>query len=152
MFNENTWKNGEKLVQNYMKKHGYKLIYTNFPCVGVELDIVAILPAKANKKNLKQELTKKLKTANSRESRKNLKQIYKNSVQNLKDMLVITEVKARLTEKFGKGFEAIDAKKKQHIKRGAEFLLKDEKLSNLQVRFDVASVDGNKITYIENAF
>lgn len=152
MFNENTWKLGEKLAQDYMKKHGYKIVYTNFPCVGVELDIVAILQKKDYKKNLKQELTEKLKTAKTHESRKKLKEIYKKSFETISDTLVITEVKARLTDSYGQGFEAIDAKKKQHIKRGAEFLLKDDKFAGLQVRFDVASVDGNKLTYIENAF
>ena len=43
MFNERTWKEGEKITQEYMKKNGYKIVYTNFSCVGVELDIVAIL-------------------------------------------------------------------------------------------------------------
>ena len=53
MFNDDTWKYGEQLAQEYMKKAGYKIIYTNFAERGFELDIVAILPKKIQLKNLK---------------------------------------------------------------------------------------------------
>ncbi len=43
MFNEKTWRDGEKLVQEHLKKNGYKLVYTNFDVAGVELDIVSVL-------------------------------------------------------------------------------------------------------------
>lgn len=150
MFKEKTWKDGEELVQKYMKKHGYKIKMTNFSCVGIELDIVAILPRSVQLKTQKLAYKKRILTDKAN------KKIYKHSFRNYKntirDLLVITEVKARETDKYGKGFEAISDYKKQNIKRGARFLQTDKVYSKYQIRFDVASVDGGKVTYIEDAF
>lgn len=150
MFKEKTWKDGERLAQEYMKKHGYKIIYTNFSCVGVELDIVALLPKKIQKKQAKLSYKKSI-SAN-----KKFKKLYKNSLKNylktIQDLVVITEVKARETDKFGTGAEAVTEYKQSNIKKGARFLQNDKMLSKYQFRFDIASVDGGKITYIENAF
>ena len=44
MFNLKTWKDGEHIAQRYMKREGYKIVYTNFAVAGTELDIVAIFP------------------------------------------------------------------------------------------------------------
>jgi Holliday junction resolvase-like predicted endonuclease len=89
------------------------------------------------------------------EDKKN-KSIYKNSLKNalkqLGDLLVITEVKGRETDKFGLGLDSISDKKKSNIIRGARFLQMDKKYEKYQIRFDVASVDSGKVTYIENAF
>ena len=60
MFKSTTCLEGEKKVQDYMKKRGYKIIYTNFSCVGVELDIVSILSKKIQARLLKQEYKKKM--------------------------------------------------------------------------------------------
>lgn len=150
MFKEKTWRDGERLAQEYMKKHGYKIIYTNFSCVGVELDIVALLPKAVQKKQAKKSYKKTMK------ENKKFKGLYKNSLKGylktIQDLVVITEVKARETDKFGTGAEAISDYKKSNIKKGARFLQNDRELSKYQFRFDVASVDGGKITYIENAF
>ncbi len=150
MFNENTWKDGEYKVQEYMKNQGYKILMTNFSCVGVELDIVSILPKKIQKKNLITKAKEKIKAD------KNEKKLYKNNLKgvlkNLEDLLVITEVKARETNKYGLGMEQISESKKKHIVRGARFLQTKKEFESYQIRFDVASVDGGKITYIENAF
>lgn len=150
MFKETTWKEGELRVQEYMKKNGYKILYTNFSCVGVELDIVAILPKKVQIKTLKQEYKQKM-----HEDKKH-KAIYKNSLKSLlktiEDLLIITEVKARETDKYGLGSESISDFKKQNIIRGARFLQKDFRFDKMQFRFDVASVNGRQITYIEGAF
>lgn len=150
MFKETTWKEGELRVQEYMKKNGYKILYTNFSCVGVELDIVAILPKKVQIKTLKQEYKQKMIVD------KKHKAVYKNSLKSLlktiEDLLIITEVKARETDKYGLGSESISDFKKQNIIRGARFLQKDKIFSNMQFRFDVASVDGRQITYISGAF
>ena len=54
MYNEETWKIGEALAQQYMKKNGYKIVYTNLSERGFELDIVAILSKKAQFKKLVQ--------------------------------------------------------------------------------------------------
>ncbi|MBQ8425543.1 MAG: YraN family protein [Clostridia bacterium] len=155
MFNENTWKYGEEKVQNYMKKNGYKILYTNFSCVGVELDIVSIFPKKSQIKKLKIKLKndiKKLKENNEKDKILVFKNNFKNCINNLTDLFVITEVKSRATDKYGLGSEAVNDYKIKNIKKGANyFLLKDE-YKNMQVRFDVASVDGENLTYIENAF
>ena len=81
-----------------------------------------------------------------------LKKIFENQKNLIEDILVITEVKSRVTNKFGKGFEAVSKQKQQNIIRGAKFLQKQEKFSKMNVRFDVASVDEGVVDYIENAF
>ena len=53
MFNDVTWKEGERLTQEYMKKEGYKIVYTNYSCIGVELDIVAVWSKKNQIKEIK---------------------------------------------------------------------------------------------------
>ena len=150
MFNDLTWKESERKVQEYMKKKGYKILMTNFSCVGVELDIVAILSKSAQKNILK------LQTKQRILSDKKNKSIYKNSLKNalkqLDDLLVITEVKGRESDKFGLGSDAISDKKKSNIIRGARFLQTDKNYEKYQIRFDVASVDAGNVTYIENAF
>ncbi len=152
MFNENTWREGEKKAQQYMLRAGYKIVYTNFQCVGTELDIVAILPVKVQLKNLKQELKEKLKKEKAKRLKILHKQIYKNLKDKLADLLIITEVKARSTDKYGIGAEAVDSTKMYHMKKGADYLLQKEKFAGMQVRFDVASVDAGEITYLEGAF
>ena len=150
MFKETTWKDGEKKTQEYMKRVGYKIIYTNFSCVGVELDIVAILPKKIQVRLLKHEYKKKMTEDKAR------KHLYRYSLKSLlktvDDLLVITEVKARETDKYGLGSDSVSDFKKQNIFRGARFLQKDPRFDKLQFRFDVASFDGEKLTYIEGAF
>ena len=150
MFNDITWKESEQKVQEYMKNKGYKILLTNFSCVGVELDIVAILSKSAQKNILKEQTKQRIMED------KHNKKIYKNSLKNalkqLGDLLVITEVKGRETDKFGLGLDSISDKKKSNIIRGARFLQMDKKYEKYQIRFDVASVDSGKVTYIENAF
>lgn len=153
MFNEATWKDGEKETLKYMKKQGYEILYTNFSCVGVELDIVAVLKKSLQIKNLKKKLKQNLKDKNCNFSSKTLKNNYKmakNSIED--DILVITEVKSRASDKFGTGAFAVSKTKIEHLKRGAKFLLKDKRFENMQVRFDVSSVDSGVVNYIEDAF
>ncbi len=150
MFNEMTWKESEQKVQEFMKSNGYKILMTNFSCVGVELDIVAILPKLIQKKKLKQETKKRM--FEDKKNRKIYKNSFKNLAKELEDLLIITEVKGRRTEKFGLGSEQISEAKKHNIIRGARFLQTERNLGKYQIRFDVASVDGGEITYIENAF
>jgi Holliday junction resolvase-like predicted endonuclease len=73
-------------------------------------------------------------------------------VKSVDDILVITEVKARGTDKYGLGSESVSDYKKHNLTRGARYLQKDKRFENMQIRFDVASVDNGEITYIENAF
>jgi len=150
MFNEMTWRESEQMVQEYMRNKGFKILETNFSCAGVELDIVAILPKNIQKKQAKNEMKQKMLEDKKHSA------VYKNSFKNMlktfNDLLVITEVKGRESDKFGKGVEAISEQKKHNIIRGARFLQTSRELEKYQIRFDVASVDNGEITYIENAF
>ena len=152
MFNKEIWIEGEVLAKEYMKKHGYKILYTNYFCVGIELDIVAILPRSKQIKILKSAYRKKRKIAKTLEEKLKLTQMYLNFRKNLQDLLVITEVKARSSDKFGRGADAVDESKQNNIIRGARYLLEKPEFKDMQVRFDVATIDNSKIEYIENAF
>ena len=68
------------------------------------------------------------------------------------DMIVFVEVKKRSTRKFGRGFEAIDANKMNNMIYVARHYLKKHNLTNCNIRFDVASIDENAFSYIEDAF
>ena len=152
MFNEETWKMGEQLAQEYMKKNGYKIVYTNFAMRGFELDIVATLSKKIRLRNMKKENKEKIKNSKTSKEKMLLKNNFKNIKKTVSDLLVITEVKSRADDRFGKGCECIDLKKRSHLIRGAKFLTQKAEFKNMQVRFDIASVDSGKITYIENSF
>lgn len=152
MFNEKTWRDGEKLAQNYMRKKGCKILYTNYSCAHVELDIVAEISVKSQERLLKKELKQKLAIENDLAKHRNLKQSYIAMINNLSPVLVITEVKARETDQFGTGAEAVSETKKRNIIKGAKCLLQKKEFEDHMVRFDVASVDGGVVNYIENAF
>ena len=151
MFNENVWKDGEKLAIGYMKKKGFKILKTNFSCVGVELDIVALLPREVQIKGLKHKLKLQL-SGRDRQEKKMLKKSFKTLMKNSKDLLVITEVKARSSLNFGVGAEAVSEQKQHNIIRGARYIQTLPEFQNYQIRFDVASVDNREVFYIENAF
>ena len=150
MFNDLTWKDSERKVQEYMRNKGFKIVETNFSCVGVELDIVSILSKSQQKKRMRSDTKRRM--IEDRPHRKVYKNSYKNALKELTDLLVITEVKGRVNDRFGKGVEAVTEQKRHNIIRGARYLQKDERFNNCQIRFDVASVDNGEITYIENAF
>ena len=68
------------------------------------------------------------------------------------DIISFVEVKARNSNQFGRGFEAVDNHKKRHILSVARYYVEKYKLQNINIRFDVASIDCDVIRYIENAF
>ncbi len=68
------------------------------------------------------------------------------------EIIIFVEVKARNSVKFGRGFEAVDNHKKRHILSVARYYVEKYKLQNINIRFDVASIDRDVIRYIENAF
>ena len=152
MFDYNVWKNGESKVQNYLKKLGYKILYNNFKYAGAEIDIVAEYPIKFQNKKLKQEYKLKIKNAKDRIDKVKLLSNYKILKKNLKPILAIVEVKARSSDKFGLGVEAVDQKKQKHIMRAAAYFENSPQFSGYELRYDIASVDGEIITYIEDAF
>lgn len=152
MYNEAVWKDGEKQAQEYMREHGYKIVYTNFQCVGIELDIVAVLPRKEQDKILKEEIKKRKNQTTDAKMKRFFTSSYKKMRKNLTDLLVITEVKARSSDKYGIGAQGVDSTKIYNIKKGADYLLQKPEFEGMQVRFDIASVDSGEVNYLENAF
>ena len=86
---------------------------------------------------------------------------YKNKVGEIdvialdKDCLVFVEVKARLSQKFGHPFDAIDERKQQKIRSVASlYMVKNHKYGS-HCRFDAISILGlenPEITHIVDAF
>lgn len=72
-------------------------------------------------------------------------------IAELNGALIIIEVKYRKSDKFGKGYEAVNTIKQQKIIKTTEYYI-NEKNIKMPVRFDVISIDDNEITHIENAF
>jgi len=66
--------------------------------------------------------------------------------------LIFVEVKYRKSRAFGSGLESITGKKKRNIIESARFYIHKNALYSHNVRFDIASVDGDKLTYVEGAF
>lgn len=141
MFNFNTWKNGESLAQKYLIKLGYKILDTNAKLAGAEVDIVALMPAKLQKKELKNLLKKGEIT----------KEVYVSQSKNLSDILVFVEVKARVSGKYGLPQEAVTNFKQNQIKKFAQIYITKNNWQG-EVRFDVISVLGGKVDHIIGAF
>ena len=67
--------------------------------------------------------------------------------------LVFAEVKQRRTARRGSGAESVDVRKQRRICRAASwYMLKYRVPAGTPVRFDVVSIDGDKITLYRNAF
>ena len=66
--------------------------------------------------------------------------------------LVFIEVKYRFDTRRGLPAEAVNKTKQRSIARAAVYYMKTNGLLNSRVRFDVAAVLGDEITYIKNAF
>jgi putative endonuclease len=67
-------------------------------------------------------------------------------------VVVFCEVKSRRTSAFGTGAEAVGAAKRRRLRRLAAEWLAVSPHAPLEVRFDVAAVDGTRVTVIEGAF
>ena len=65
--------------------------------------------------------------------------------------IVFCEVKTRSSDRWGGGFEAVDHRKQRFLRRTATSWL-DSHNHHGDVRFDVVSVVGAKISVIEGAF
>ena len=67
--------------------------------------------------------------------------------------LVFVEVKYRRSSQAGYALEAINWKKAMQVRKVASFyLIRHGYPEDTPVRFDAAGVDGDRITYIKNAF
>lgn len=67
-------------------------------------------------------------------------------------VLVICEVKARTTDRFGTPADAVDRRKQQRLRRLAVAFLAAHDLRPRTIRFDVACVLGDELSVIETAF
>ncbi len=133
---------GEYLAQKYLAKNGYKVVDKNCIFYGCELDIVAILPKKTQKKLIMQ---KNLED-------KNLPLIsLKEQYKNLSDMLIFVEVKYSENRDFGEPYERVNEFKQRQIAKAAEGYIKSRKIT-LPYRFDVISIVGDEVEHIEGAF
>ena len=68
------------------------------------------------------------------------------------DTVVFVEVKKRSTNLYGRGVEAVDHAKRNNIICAAKAYINRYRCEDLYVRFDVASIDEGRISYIEDAF
>jgi putative endonuclease len=67
-------------------------------------------------------------------------------------LLVISEVKARRTDRLGEPVEAVTSDKRRRLRRLAAAYLRASHARYPQVRFDVVSVLGSTLTVVEDAF
>lgn len=149
MNNIKTWIVGETQAADFLKKQGYKIIDKNCKICGSEIDIVAILPKSAQKRQIIQGF-KKRKFENNKEKRFFKKAII-SELKELKDMWVFVEVKARSSKKIGEPFEAVMKQKQHNIERGVLAYLKSHNHKNLPYRIDVVSIVDGEICHITNA-
>ena len=68
------------------------------------------------------------------------------------EYLVFCEVKYRKDLKCGHPAEAVDRRKQRTISKGACFYMTLRGLSDIPCRFDVVSIEDDKITLYQNAF
>ncbi|MBC8590493.1 YraN family protein [Wansuia hejianensis] len=72
-----------------------------------------------------------------------------------KGVLVFIEVKTRTSTSFGYAFEAVNYKKQRKIYNTSTIYVKQKRLSNIQLRYDIIEVyltNKVNINHIENAF
>lgn len=119
-------KQGEIIAAIYLKKHGYKIIETNYKNSIGEIDIIA-------------------------QPKRTFLEVFKKITK----PIVFVEVKTRLSQKFGNPTEAVDERKQNKIRQVATKYLKDNKMLSCQCRFDVVAVlgeAGEDVNHIQNAF
>lgn len=70
------------------------------------------------------------------------------------DTIVIIEVKTRKNDIFAQAKEFVDCRKQERIKNTTNIFLQKNKLTDYNIRFDVAEVytESNTVNIIENAF
>jgi putative endonuclease len=68
------------------------------------------------------------------------------------DVLAFVEVKSRTSGEYGSGIESVNEAKQRRIISVARSYMYRRGLHNINVRFDVASIRGEEIQYIEGAF
>ena len=154
MFNSKTWLVGEQKACKYLEDLGYVILDKNCKIACSELDIVCILPQKVQKNTIKKDIKQlKLLKKSTDKSEFELKmQSLKNQLKNIQKLLVVVEVKARSSKKYGEPFEAVTPNKIHNIVRGTYGYISKNHLENISVRFDVISIFDDNIEHIINAF
>lgn len=69
-----------------------------------------------------------------------------------KDYYVFVEVRFRKNNSFGSPIETVNIFKKRKIYKASIDYVKRKKLENCNLRFDVVSIEGEKINLLKNAF
>ncbi|MCM8791556.1 MAG: YraN family protein [Candidatus Omnitrophica bacterium] len=116
MTNISLGKKGENWAEEFLKKHGYKIIEKNFYTPFGQIDIIALD----------------------------------------NNILCFIEVKTRRSVYFGFPEEAVSFTKQRKIIKVASLYLKEKRILDTKVRFDVISIvcrdDDYRIKLIRNAF
>ena len=68
---------------------------------------------------------------------------------NSQDRIVFVEVKARKTNRFGYGREAVNQEKLFKIMQSAKLYLKNKKMLDAKMRFDVIEITGDELTHLK---
>ena len=68
------------------------------------------------------------------------------------NVIAFVEVKLRRNARSGLGREAVTLAKQKRISKGALYYMMKNGLMNRQARFDVLEIQGERVTYIRNAF
>lgn len=69
-----------------------------------------------------------------------------------KDTLIFIEVKTRSGDEFGTGKEAVTLNKQKRYVKIAQYFTVKEKLTNVNIRFDVIEIQNGEINHIISAF
>lgn len=133
---------GEVLAEKYLIKNGYKILAKNAKFAGCELDIVAVLPKKVQKKKLK---------IDYKEGRIKSKTALNLKLNMIDDLVVFVEVKYSSTRIYGEPYERVDTSKQRQIIKASEAFMFRNQIES-RCRFDVISIVGEEIKHIENAF
>ncbi len=68
------------------------------------------------------------------------------------DIIVFCEVKARESDRFGQGIEAINGERMRRYARAGKLFMSKPEYTDCSLRFDVIEVTRGKISHVEDAF
>ncbi|MBK8574216.1 MAG: YraN family protein [Elusimicrobia bacterium] len=66
--------------------------------------------------------------------------------------IIFVEVRERKSNAYGTPAESVTSRKQKRIAKAALMFVKENRLANHYLRFDIVSVQNEKITHLENAF
>lgn len=142
MNNTNSRKTGkyyERLAGTFLEKQGYQILQYNYRCSRAEIDIIAKHKDTLVFCEVKSRTAKGTKAAPDVFDTATLQK----AVKTLEIVDTFETVSA---------LEAVNARKQLQISRAALHYLTVNRCSNVNCRFDVIGITGNKITWIKNAF